>query len=174
MESIKITFYSGLLVMMGGALSASHAVTARAEVPAESVDLLKQRQQLLSQFRKRNLELRDLIQVEETRGRITVNIFVNKFFLPNSTTLQADGLSVLNQLAGQLRKRQGKEVVLNTIFKASAEEPDPGNRSLGSVSRRVEGARLVELEESIPEALIAQRCMIIFSYLISGALRNPQ
>jgi len=156
--------------------SQSHGMAGHSpSISPVSEELLKERQELLNQYRRRNLELRDLVELEETKAKISVNIFVNKFFLPNSATLLPDGLSALNQLSGELRKRHGKQLALRTIFKASSAETDLGKNKLGfGVTHRSAGAQLIQLEESVPDSLIIQRSMIIFSYLVSSSLRNTE
>jgi hypothetical protein len=118
--------------------------------------------------------LKDIADIEETTDKISVNVYVNRFFMPNSAVLDNDGLSALNQLVALLKSRRGKHVVLNSVFKVSDRSLQFEHDLEGFHSPRgsAAGAQFVRMEESIPEALAVQRTVIIFSYVLSGSLQK--
>jgi hypothetical protein len=157
------------LTLLSVSLQASEA-----PVPTISEDLLRQRDQLREQFHKSFVDLKDIADIEETGNGITVNVYINRFFMPNSAILDSDGFSALNQLVALLRKRPGKQVRLNSVFKVIEGSKQFENDLAGFHSPRGSEAhaQFIHMEESIPEALAIQRTIIIFSYVLSGALQK--
>ena len=163
-----------VLAVTSLALFAASLRAGEAPVPTISEDLLRQRDQLREQFHKSFVDLKDIADIEETGKEITVNVYINRFFLPNSSILDSDGFSALNQLVALLRKRPGKQVRLNSVFKVSEGSKQFENDLSGFHSPRGSAAhaQFIHMEESIPEALAIQRTIIIFSYVLSGSLQK--
>ena len=162
-----------ILVVMSLVLFSVSLRAGETPVPTISEDLLRQRDQLREQFHKSFVDLKDIADIEETGNEITVNVYINRFFLPNSSILDSDGFSALNQLVALLRKRPGKQVHLNSVFKVSEGSRQFENDLAGFHSPRGSaGAQFIHMEESIPEALAIQRTIIIFSYVLSGSLQK--
>jgi hypothetical protein len=163
----------GMPALLFAIILAAPAFAAQTPVPAVSQDLLRQRDQLREQFRKSFVELKDIADIEETKGEITVDLYVNRFFMPNSSILHNDGLLALNQLVALLRKRSGKRVHLRSVFKASRGSLQFENDLSGFHSPHGSvGAQFIRMEDSIPEALAVQRSIIIFSYILSGSFQD--
>jgi len=110
--------------------------------PENAEALLQQLEILAIQLRPR-LEMAQAIQYDKAKGRMIVNIYLNRLFLPHSDVLRFEAYSTLNKVRKKLGKNTNKKFVFNAV--------DSFN----------------PLSKEVKPDLSAQRCAVVFSYLLS-------
>ncbi len=78
-------------------------------------DLVKQREALTEDYRKRVLGKEGPVWVESSRNQMEVVLYMNRIFLPMTDQLAPDAYPILEAAVAELRANPDKSVVLRTV-----------------------------------------------------------
>jgi len=118
--------------------------------PSQAQDIVKQRESVAENLRRRHLGTDNIVQLEEKRGQMVVTLFMNRLFLPYSDVLRDDGLVVLEHVVTQLRNNPKRQVILKAVDASSP------------------------LSQKSMPTLAARRCNVVFSHLIYSTYRPEE
>ena len=128
--------------------SAAPAPTSSPSSPTNAQDILRHRQGLADDLRRRHLGTENIVQLEAHRGHLEVNLFLDRLFLPLSDILRDDAYVILDHVIFEIRR----DVKRRVSFKA-VDTTSPAVRS------------------SLPQ-LTSKRCTVVFSYLLYRSLEQ--
>lgn len=138
-------------------------------------DIIAARRSLVERMRNRSTNTDNIVQIQDSKGRLQVTLFHDQLFLPGLQTLRDEALPILENVAQLIREKGDRDVSVTS--KAHNDSNDP-YLLFPEVNPRLEDATLPQMKQAGGSSVMykdieATRSIILFTYLAQRSM-TPQ